>query len=731
MSRVFYARPGKNGLLDGQTLADHLGEVAELARKFSDKFSSGEWGYALGLLHDLGKYQEEFQRKLTGENIKVEHSGIGAVLAAEADNVLLSHVLSPCVLGHHGGLPNRVSKDGLSTLSPLIERLERNKETFNKIKDILPTVQLSNLKCPSWISSPLDLSLWIRFLFSCLVDADRLNSEAFGNPEDAKLRSLCSTFQEFDAVLSTHLNKFSQNTEINKLRKIVLDECNVASRCPKGVFSLTVPTGLGKTLSSMSFALKHAIKHDLERIIVVIPYTSIIDQTSAILESIFGSENVIEHHSNLDLDSKKEDERRKELIQDTWDARIVVTTSVQFLETMFSNRASRCRKLHNVCNSVIIFDEAQLLPVIWRNLLVTSVFSPLVNNYGCSIVLSTATQPAFKTLSKKLPGIKTIKEIITDVPSLYKNVVRVNWHIQKNVKNENECISVETLASKLADYDQVLAVVNSRSAARKLANALQNACGDFVYHLSAAMCPKHRKDVIANIKDDLSVGRSCRVVSTQLIEAGVDIDFPVVYRDACGLDSIIQSAGRCNREGKVERGEVHIVRLGELQPDGSMKDLFPSSLPEMLEARKITFDFLEKDLNDLSVLESFYPAYYSARESTIKGKQIKIEKESYDHNFESIGRMFKVIDTKSVSIIIYGFFEEADKLINEFRKNPENKKLRNKLQKFSVPIYPNEFNALRSTNSIEEIIPDSEIWITKRDSFLYDEFFGLLVKNGQ
>jgi CRISPR-associated endonuclease/helicase Cas3 len=571
--------------------------------------------------------------------------------------------------------------------------------------------------------------LWIRFLYSCLVDADRLDSEAFGNPEDAKLRSGFLSFDDLNNLLNEHLKSFSQDSEINRLRKQVLDECNLASGSQRGIFSLTVPTGLGKTLSSISFAIKHAIKHNLDRVIIVIPYTSIIDQTSAVFESVFGSENVIEHHSNLDLDSKKEEERRKELIQDTWNERIIVTTSVQFLETMFSNRASRCRKLHNICNSVIIFDEAQLLPVVWRNLLVTSVFSPLVNNYGCSIVLSTATQPAFGTLSKKLPGLEKIKEIINDVPSLYKKVVRVNWNVQKNIKDESACITVENMAARLANYDQVLAVVNSRSAARKLANALQNACGGLVYHLSATMCQKHRKDVIAKIKEDLSAGRACRVVSTQLIEAGVDIDFPVVFRDACGLDSLIQSAGRCNREGKLERGEMHVVRLGEMRPDGSMKEIFPGRLTELVEARKVTFDLLEKDLNDLGILSGFYPEYYMARENSIKRAQVRIKKDSYNHDFESVGRAFKVIDTKSESIIISGFFREADETISQFRRDPENKKLRKKLQKYSVSVYPNEFNALRSTNAIEELIPDSDIWITKRDVYLYDEYFGLLVRN--
>ena len=684
------------------------------------------------MLHDLGKYQEEFQRKLSGENIRVEHSGVGAVLDAE-NGELYSRILSPCIVGHHGGLPNKTKKDGTDTLTPLTERLLRNKDAYNKVKHLISKYNTDNLRVPDWVqaSSSMGCLLWIRFLFSCLVDADRLNSEAFGNPEDSKLRYQTISFEELNTLLSNHMNMFIDDTQINKLRKKVLDECNLASNSPRGIFSLTVPTGLGKTLSSISFAIKHAIKHNLDCVIVVIPYTSITDQTSAIFESIFGYENVIEHHSNLDLDSRNEDERRKELIQDTWDAKIIVTTSVQFLETLFSNRASRCRKLHNICNSVIIFDEAQLLPVTWRNLLITSVFSPLVNNYGCSIVLSTATQPAFGTLSKRLPGLEEIKEIIADVPALYKKVVRVNWHVQKNIKEESSGITVENLAATLANYSQVLAVVNTRSVARKLANALQNACGGVVYHLSATMCQKHRKDVISKIKDDLLAGRECRVVSTQLIEAGVDIDFPVVFRDACGLDSLIQTAGRCNREGNMERGDVHIVRLGEMQNDGSMKDIFPTKLDELFEARKITLNMLDKDLNDLHVLGEFYPRYYRARESAIKRSQIKIEGESHNCNFESVGRELKVIDTKSVPVIIFGFYKEADDLISEFKRNPENKKLRNKLQKYSVSIYPNEFNMLRSTNSIEEVIPDSDIWMTTREAYLYDEVFGLLVRNDQ
>ncbi len=417
-----------------QELEEHLLCVAKLAARFAAVFDSELWGYCAGLWHDLGKYQAEFQQKLLGSKVSVEHSGAGAALAFEKSQQF-GEPLAFVIAGHHAGLANRILGEPGSPRS-LRERLKENKATLEKI---LPYAagEIVNHVLPSFparLSTSSGLTLdklrhtsefWTRFIFSVLVDADRLDTEAFCDPSKAVLRRQFSSIK----TLRNRLESFVTNKidglsspetakPVNLLRAQVLEACRAATNLSPGVFSLTVPTGGGKTLSAMSFALGHAEHHGLRRVIVVIPYTSIIEQNADVYRQALGTENVVEHHSNLDPEKSKSEygeelTRRHELACENWDAPVIVTTTVQFFESLFSNHPSRCRKIHNIARSVIILDEVQSLPPGFL-LSILEALNELTAHYGCSIVLSTATPPALARREHFEVGLTGIREIVAN-----------------------------------------------------------------------------------------------------------------------------------------------------------------------------------------------------------------------------------------------------------------------------------------------------------------------------
>lgn len=570
MSKGIYAHSAKTG--NWQTLLEHSNNVAERASTFAVNFNSQDWAYDIGLLHDLGKaskaFQDYLQKTLNQDSDKdvdctpkTNHSSAGAIYAVEKLKCI-GKVMAYCIAGHHVGLGDwstsvqrRIGETGNG-----VDKKYFDKQVSDYAQNIVNMKK--DLSRPKLNNPENDMHLWIRMLYSCLVDADFLDTEKFLNEEKYKDRYKFNFLNDLYTKFFEYMKNKTKSvvpTELNKIRKDIFDCCIEAANNVAGFFELAVPTGGGKTLSAMAFAFEHAKKHNKERIIYVIPYTSIIEQTAKILKDILGDENVVEHHSNIDPDKETESSR---LAGENWDAPIIVTTNVQFFESLYANKSSRCRKLHNIINSVIILDEAQMLPTKLLYPCI-DVMKDLVDNYKTTIVFSTATPLDFsekmKEANSEFPMVDRIEKIIPQDMDLYGKLKRVNYNFSiQNSENE----SWDKIASKLNGYKQVLCVVNTRKDCYDLFKLMPKG----TIHLSALMCGEHKSKKILEIKDKLKNGKEIRVISTSLVEAGVDIDFPVVFRAFAGLPSIIQTAGRCNREGKLFNGEVFVFNAPTVTP---------------------------------------------------------------------------------------------------------------------------------------------------------------------
>jgi len=524
-----------------QLLEEHLNATAERAERFAESFAAG-CGRLAGLLHDAGKYQREFQdyiRKDAAAHVgdRVDHSTVGALMVREK-----APLLAFVIAGHHGGLANAAA---------LRDRLEKKKELLpNARAGGLPRwlEELAAPTIPRWLQRDRVLmSLWTRFIFSALVDADFLDTERFYAGGKERTVGAYPSLKELKLRLDSYLTlKFSKPaaTTVNEMRARVLKACRTAAAADPGGFTLTVPTGGGKTLASLAFALDHAVVHGLSRVIVVIPYTSIIEQTAQRYREALGDEAVLEHHTNVDPEKETPANR---LASENWDAPVVVTTNVQFFESLYSNRTSRCRKIHRIARSVVVFDEVQTFPA---NLLlaVKHMLRELVSNYGVTALLCTATQPVL------LDGAREIIAVPT------REFAAVAGRCEVLMPQSEEPQSWESLAAELRPHRQVLAIVHRRDDAQQLAEMMGEKC----LHLSARMCAAHRSVVLAQAKERLAAGGPCQLVATQLVEAGVDIDFPEVYRAFAGADSLAQAAGRCNREGSGQ-GTLHVF-FGPTRP---------------------------------------------------------------------------------------------------------------------------------------------------------------------
>ncbi|MGM9626396.1 MAG: CRISPR-associated helicase Cas3', partial [Eubacteriales bacterium] len=556
---LYYAHKKEDGQM--QIAIDHAKATETLAGHFADAFGFEKEGRAIGLHHDDGKYSRKFQDRLNGSDAPYEHSPAGMMLfkkkteqkscgASCYSNLLAAYAIG----GHHTGLPDTGSKkvdtENDNTFWGKMKRREAIGIDFNdaltELGEIPNLPELPEAFRPSkndWFA----FQFLGRMLFSCLTDADFLDTEHFmsgGEIERNTGEPMDVLKQRFDQHMQTFAGK---SGKLNENRREILASCRQAAESEKGIFRLTVPTGGGKTLSSMAFALNHAVKHGMNRIIYIIPYISIIRQTVEIFEDIFGAENVLGHYSTADYHNNGEKRSQAELAAENWDKPIVVTTNVQFFESLFAAGTSKCRKLHNIAHSVLIFDEAQMMPVgLLRPCL--RAISELVKNYSCSAVLCTATQPALEGLLSD-NGI-TAKEICPDTDRMYHDFKRVCY---ENLGKQTD----EALLERLQNYNSALCILNDRKSVRAFYDTLK---GDGVYHLSTYMTPAHLGQTIDLIRSRLALGKKCTVISTSLIEAGVDVDFPTVFREIAGLDSIIQAGGRCNREGKhsVDKSIVYV-----------------------------------------------------------------------------------------------------------------------------------------------------------------------------
>lgn len=522
--------------------------------------------------------------------------------------------------------------------------------------------------------------MWIRVLYSCLVDADFLDTETFFEPEKTKTRkgypSLNELLPLFESYMTDKQAK-ADDTYVNKQRAVILRQCIAKSVHEPAIFTLTVPTGGGKTLSSLAFALHHAVKpgHNKRRIIYVIPYTSIIEQTAEQFRDIF-KDAVVEHHSNVDVSDENRETTRSRLACENWDASIIVTTSVQFFDSLFSNRSSRCRKLHNIVNSVVILDEVQLLPPEYLNPILHTM-KELYQNYNVTFVLSTATQPAFgmhKSFDFHFEGLGDTVEIMENPLSLHESFRRVEVHVPDDLLTP---CTWEDLASELTQHPSVLCVVNRRDDCRTLYELMPQKSEE-TFHLSALMCGEHRSKVINQIKRRLKDKIPTRVISTQLVEAGVDLDFPVVYRAIAGLDSIAQAAGRCNREGLLERGRVVVFIPPSKIPAGYLRQAAETG-------RRLLAEKTEDSLSPMK-FEQFFKELYWLQGSNLDKYEILKDLAADGElrfSFFSAALKFKMIDDKQYAPVIV-CYEEGERLIEMLKKIGPERWLMRRLQRYVV-----------------------------------------------
>lgn len=548
---MYYAHKRDDGKM--QTLEEHLLGTAKRSGEFAAAFGAQAWGRLLGYAHDLGKASDAFQKRLLG-GAKVDHATAGA-LECEKRNITL---VGCCIAGHHSGLSDygspRIDTAGTPTYVGRIKKGRAGGIPPYSCQGSLPPAG----EIPRFCEDRYALSLWLRMLYSCLVDGDYLDTEAF--MQDGVV---CRGGYDSLPVLLERLKSyiapwFPPRNALNTSRCEILRQCMESGACLPGLFTLTVPTGGGKTVASLAFALEHAIKNGLQRVIYVVPYTSIIEQNAAVFRSILGENNVVEHHSGVDWDGEEETDRYNQfqrLASENWDGPVIVTTAVQFFESLYANRPSKCRKLHNIANSVIIFDEAQMIPA-GHLLPCVGAIANLVANFRATAVLCTATQPVLSDLMASFaPGLQA-RELCPSLPSRGEVFHRVTYR-------DGGTLTHRELAERLEGCSQVLCIVNTRKAAQEVFALLPE---EGSFHLSTLMYPAHRKAVLREVADRLEKGQPCRVVSTSLVEAGVDIDFPCVFREMAGLDSVAQAAGRCNRNGKRPAAESVVTYFRGEEP---------------------------------------------------------------------------------------------------------------------------------------------------------------------
>lgn len=698
-----------------QSNEEHSAGVANLASQFSNDFGMGEWGKVLGYLHDKGKESHAFQQHIRKESgyepeAKVtgstNHAFVGGILARRtygksADNFFVNPIIS-----HHTGLHD----------SDEIESIINQKIP----SEINSDISKETLNMPGFSIQSNDFHHLFRMMFSCLVDADFLDTEAFMDKKSSALRQGKATLKDLLPLLLRKLRDLKENadeTDINYIRDQIQQRCVTMSDSAIGFYSLTVPTGGGKTLSSLVWAMKHAIRNGQKRVIIAIPYTSIIIQTASILRSIFGGENVLEHHSNVDPEQFKDGElkERMKLATENWDYPIIVTTNVQLFESMFSNKPSVCRKLHNIVNSVVILDEVQTLSTDYLQPIVDSLktYNKL---FHVTYLFTTASQPVLSGLIEgcnpraSFKGIDHVTEIIPDDYRLHDKLRRVQLSIDNDGKTYDE------VAKMLSKHKRVLCIVNTRRDAKELYERLPKE--GITIHLSKMMCPEHISETLERLKAALKDkdNEIIRVISTQLIEAGVDIDFPVVYRQEAGLDSVLQAAGRCNREGKFRLSTTYVFSLSKEHnlPKGDMQ-----AANSARQSLGNCHDWFEP-----STMTSYFQQLYCRKDSFDK-KHIKEylynAKEPY---FQTAAKEFKLIEDNGRNVVVC--WKNSMKLVEQLLDKGPSYTLMKKLSKYIVNIYKNDFESLLGMGVVSEKREGLYVVEYKQQ---YDENLGLRVDN--
>ena len=683
-----------------QLLCDHLTGVADLAGRFAAAFGEEAMGRLLGLYHDIGKYSREFQAYLRADEEekkrrrgRIDHSTAGTQevvkLQQSADDEQsrrlgrgMTQVMAFCIAGHHGGIPNQGTTANTAEEGTLLSRLKRQNlpdyRAYHEA-DLPQTLPPSSLLLAQAARAPLSAMLYTRMLFSCLVDADFLDTEDFmsaGNVEregfasvETLLERLQESLEEKFSKPKTEKEKQKLQLPINEKRSALLAESIAAGKEARGnLYRLTVPTGGGKTISSLAFALHYAAhaKKKRRRIIYVIPYTSIIEQNAAVFRDLLGPDSVVEHHQNVDYDDVRDtDMNRKRLATENWDAPIIVTTNVQFFESLFSNRPSKCRKLHNLAESIVIFDEAQMIPLDYLRPSLAAI-EALVRHYDCTAVLCTATQPP---LGQFFPADLQPIEIC---PALMENA---DFFRRTTIRLREEAMTEERLAAELAAQERVLCIVNVKKTAQRIFDLLGEQEG--TYHLSTNLYPVHREQVLEEIRERLKDGKPCRVISTSLVEAGVDLDFPCVLREINGLDSIVQAAGRCNREGRrsAEESVVHVFSLEKLARNAQL-----AARLTKLVAREYGDDMA----NPLAIQRYFEELYDVSGPVRLDKEEIMDKIEEWA--FADVAEKFRFIADKTKAVLVPRT-EEARHLLGRIEQGERSRSLMRMAGRYMVQVY--------------------------------------------
>ena len=748
-----------------QSLKDHLNNVAALAGSFAEDFGNADWAKLCGFWHDLGKFLCAFLNYILGKQKRtINHSTAGAVWAYHrfGINPPAAKIIPYIIAGHHAGLPDwdhddaggdLISRlyggtDGKILNTSEIDEIQQNDEAKDFLSKSLPSSAPMNKTCH--VKDPsLYTHLWIRMLYSCLVDADYLDTEQFMEPEKSLERGKYASLAELKKRLDVFMENKTKNAPfsgVNTIRAEVLSECKQKALLKPGFFSLQVPTGGGKTLASMEFALTHALEYGKKRVIVVIPYTSIIEQNARVYKWgtdnekeiaeikkngnwLFGEENVIEHHSGFEYEDKDDEKhdnilKKQQLATENWDAPIIVTTNVQLFESIFASRSSSCRKLHNIVNSVIILDEAQMIPPEFLKSILAALQS-LVECFGVTVVLCTATQPSLEgTIGSETAAFKgitsTVTPIIDEPDKIAEKLKRVDIDTTLAVEQIPDW---QFLADKLISYQQVLCIVQTRKDCRELHSLMPKG----TIHLSALMCPAERSAVITEIKEKLHNNDPVRVVSTGIVECGVNFDFPIVFRALAGFDSVAQAAGRCNREGRLQgkRGTVFLFNPPKKSPNGLLR-----------KGVDATEDILHAHQYNISLTPALYHEYFTKYYASVNNfDKPEFTRTMIDNirlckfQFRTLAQKYHLIDDSYQKPVIVKYVDEetgenAMDILSllENATAEEMKSLYRRLGKFSVNLPAREIECLEQEGRIIEM---NNLYV-QNDDGLYQQGVGLV-----
>ena len=749
-AHLAHIREEEKGCFAEQSIEEHCLNVARLARELiyedEDSYGMKDLAYNAGLLHDFGKYRPDFQRyilSVSGANPsgkvppKAPHAIVGAIESRRLfDDPMIADTLAYCISGHHRGLYDH---------NEMERRLRHgeHKRWCDACEKLTSVEDLGTTDCDD-VGEPYDLQMAIRMLFSALVDADRLDTEQFMTPDLSAERlrikgnyaSLCTLRERLRA--KTESFSSAPDTPVNRARAYFLESCRThGAESDPGIYTLSLPTGAGKTISSMAWALEMAIRNHHDRIIYVIPYTSIITQTAMVFREIFGEENILEHHSEVVVEQQGEDDKSNEqmsrlnFLTENWDAPIILTTNVQFFESLFASKPAKCRKVHSIANSVIVMDEVQALPEGFLSPILSAI-DTLSEAFHCSILCCSATQPVYdEDLNSPDDGsdyytpLDTRGDLVPREAKYFVSFDRVDYHL------EPQTVTSQELADRLAAEHSVLCVLNSRKDAGQVYRALRDlpkVNTDEVIHLSRSMCSAHLRRAIETIKVRMREGKPTKVISTQLIEAGVDLDFPCVWRAHSGLGSIIQAGGRCNREGKMERrGQVIVFSLA----DGSRPF---GNIARGCNATKMLLHKLSNkitDPTDPEVIAKYYRLYFKdIPDFDTEGIEKDLTEDPEDINFESAAERFKLIDDEGTFPVIVPYMEESKALVRKIRNHEIlTREDYHRMQEYSVSLRQGDYSTLLSHGNIEQIPWGEDFISVLVDDNCYDSVAGVVISN--